>query len=131
ATRDHLANVALAVRAHANRNPRAMMQAKAMTRDDYYAARWVSEPLCLFDNCLETDGAGAVVVTRTDRARDTAQTPALVHSWAQSIPREHQTMTNCFTEDPLAGPSYVCADLLWRRAAVGPADVDVAQLYDA
>lgn len=131
ATRDHLANVALAVRRHANRNPRAMMQGKPLSRDDYFAARWVSEPLCLYDNCLETDGAGAVVITRVDRARDTAQPPALVHSWAQSIPRQHQTMTNYFGDDPLVGPSYACAELLWKRAAVGPADVDVAQLYDA
>jgi acetyl-CoA acetyltransferase len=131
ATRDHLANVALAVRSHANRNPRAMMHAKPMTREDYHAARWVSEPLCLFDNCLETDGAGAVVITRTDRARDTARRPALVHAWAQSIPRQHQTMTNYFGDDPLVGPAYVCAERLWQRSEVGPGDVDVAQLYDA
>ena len=70
ATRDHLANVALAFRRHANANPAAMMHAKPMTRDDYFAARWISEPLCLFDNCLESDGACAVVICSADRARD-------------------------------------------------------------
>ena len=70
ATRDHLANVALAVRKHANRNPAAMMHDKPLTRDDYMAARWISEPLCLFDNCLESDGACAVVITSAERARD-------------------------------------------------------------
>lgn len=131
ATREHLCNVAMAVRAHANRNPAAMMHDKVMTRDAYFAARWISEPLCLFDNCLEADGAGAVVVTRADRARDTRHTPAYVHAFAQSIPPQHQTMTNYFCDDPLLGPSYACADLLWRHAEVTPADVDVAQLYDA
>ncbi len=60
-TRDHLANVALAFRKHAARNPSSTMGHKPMTRDDYMNARWISEPLCLFDNCLETDGALAVV----------------------------------------------------------------------
>ena len=130
-SREHLCNVAMAVRGHANRNPAAMMHAKPMTRDDYFAARWISEPLCLFDNCLETDGAGAVVIVRADRARDCRTTPAYAHSWAQSIPLDHQTMTNFFTDDPLRGPAWDCAAKLWSAADVGPDDVDVAQLYDA
>ena len=36
ATRDHLANVALATRKHANRNPGAMMHDKPLTRDDVH-----------------------------------------------------------------------------------------------
>ncbi len=131
ATRDHLANVALAFRRHANNNPAAMMGDRPMTRDDYMSARWVSEPLCLFDNCLESDGAAAVVLCRADRARDLAPSPAFVHTWAQSIPRQHQTMTNFFGDDPLEGPAWACARQLWSRSDIGPGEVDVAQLYDA
>src|ERR1700721_2117824 len=47
ATREHLAHVATAVRGHANPNPGAFMHDRPMTREDYMAARWVSEPLCL------------------------------------------------------------------------------------
>jgi acetyl-CoA acetyltransferase len=131
ATRDHLANVALAFRRHANANPAAVMHDRPLTRDEYLSARWVSEPLCLFDNCLETDGACAVVLCRPDRARDTASPPALVHAWAQSIPQQHQTMTNFFCDDPLEGPAWACARKLWALAEIGPDQVDVAQLYDA
>jgi acetyl-CoA acetyltransferase len=130
-TRDHLANVALAFRKHANMNPAATMGGKTMTRDDYMNARWISEPLCLFDNCLETDGALAVVVTSAARAADTKQRPAWIHAFAQGIPPQHQTMTNYFTDDPLRGPAWTAAQRLWANAAVGPDDVDVAQLYDA
>ena len=105
ATRDHLANVALAVRQHANRNPGAMMHDKPLTREEYMDARWISEPLCLFDNCLESDGAGAVVIVSAERARDTRTKPVFVHAFAQSIPQQHQTMTNYFNDDPLIGPS--------------------------
>ena len=130
-TRDHLANVAIAFRKHAARNPASTMGHKPLTRDDYMDARWISEPLCLFDNCLETDGALAVVVTSTERARDLAHPPVLIHAFAQGLPAQHQTMTNYFTEDPLRGPAWTAARLLWARADMGPADVKVAQLYDA
>jgi acetyl-CoA acetyltransferase len=131
ATREDLGRVAVTIRAHANRNPAAVMYEKPMTLDDYLAARWVSEPLCLFDNCLETDGALAVVIVSAERAADLRQPPVLVHAFAQGLPQQHQTMTNYFNDDPLVGPSHACAPVLWRNADFGPADVDVAQLYDA
>jgi acetyl-CoA acetyltransferase len=130
-TRDHLANVALAFRQHANRNPAATMHDKPLTREQYMDARWISEPLCLFDNCLETDGALAVVLVGADRAVDLPQRPVYVHSGAQGLPRQHQTMINYFNDDPLEGPSWAAARQLWRGASFGPADVKVAQIYDA
>ena len=131
ATRDHLANVALAFRRHANANPAAAMHDRPLTRDEYLSARWVSEPLCLFDNCLESDGAAAVVVCSAERAQRLANPPAYVHAWAQALPRQHQTMTNFFVDDPLEGPAWACAAKLWAQAEIGPDRVDVAQLYDA
>jgi acetyl-CoA acetyltransferase len=131
ATRDHLAAVALNCRAYANRNPAAVMRDKPLTRDDYMNARWISEPLCLFDNCLETDGALAAVITSTERARDLRQPVVTVHAFGQGLPQQHQTMTNYFCDDPLRGPSHACAQVLWRQADVTPADVKVAELYDA
>jgi acetyl-CoA acetyltransferase len=131
ATRDHLANVALAARKHANRNPAAMMYERRLTREEYMAGRWISEPLCLYDNCLETDGALAVVVVSAEQARDLPHPPAYLHSFAQSLPQQHQTMTNYCCEDPLRGPAWACAEALWSHSDFGPADVKVAQLYDA
>lgn len=131
ATRDHLANVALAVRAHANRNPRAFMYEKKLTREQYMEARWISEPLCLFDNCLESDGALACVVVSAERAKDCPHPPAYLHAFAQGLPRQHHTMTSYWAEDPLMGPSYSCAKQLFRNSDIRPEDIQVAQLYDA
>jgi len=131
ATREHLANVALAVRKHANNNPRAIMYDRTLTRDQYMAARWISEPLCLFDNCLETDGALACVVVPAERARDCPQRPVYIHSVSQGLPPQHQTMTNYWNDDPLHGPAWVCAEALYRESDIAPSDVKVAQLYDA
>ncbi len=130
-TRDHLANVALAARGHANRNPAATMYERTLTREQYMDARWISEPLCLFDNCLETDGGLAVVITSAERAKDLRQRPAYIHAFAQGLPPQHQTMTNFYNDDPLRGPAWTTARKLWAGSDVGPTDVDVAQLYDA
>jgi len=131
ATRDHLANVALAFRKHANRNPAAQMYEKELTRDGYMSARWISEPLCLFDNCLETDGALAVVVTSAERARDARQPPVLIHAFGQGLPAQHQTMINFFCDNPLRGPAWTCASRLWANSELRPDDIDCAQIYDA
>lgn len=131
ATRDHLANVAIALRRHANRNPNAAMYERELTREAYMNARWISEPLCLFDNCLESDGALAVVITRADRARDCRRPPAYIHAWSQGLSRQHQNMTDYHSENPLRGTSWAAARNLWRLSDFKPADVKVAQIYDA
>ena len=131
ATRDHLANVALAIRGHANRNPHATMYEKTMTREQYMSARWISEPLCLFDNCLESDGALACVIVAADRARDCPQPPAYIHSFSQGLPRQSNTMTNYWCDDPLTGPAWTCARQLYRGSDIQAQDIKVAQIYDA
>ncbi len=130
-TRDHLANVALACRKHANNNPAAQMYGKPLTRDQYLSARWIAEPLCLFDNCLETDGALACVLVSAERARDCKHRPVYVHAGSQGMTAPHPTMMNHFCDQPLDGPSWATARGLWRHSDIQPADIKVAQIYDA
>lgn len=131
ATRDHFFNVALACRNRANQNPDAMMYERPLTRDMYMTSRWISEPLCLFDNCLETDGALACVIVSAERARDCRHRPVYIHSVAQGLPSQHHGMVNYWNDDPLSGPAWTAARQLWKQADFGPGDVDVAQIYDA
>ncbi|MFC1402462.1 MULTISPECIES: lipid-transfer protein [Streptacidiphilus] len=131
ATRDHLFNVALACRNRANQNPAAVMYDRPLTREMYMDARWISEPLCLYDNCLETDGALACVVVSAERARDCRQRAVYIHSAAQGLPAQHHGMVNYWNDDPLTGPAWTAARHLWKTADLGPQDVDTAQIYDA
>ena len=130
ATEEHLGAVAVSFRAHALRNPLASMQ-KPMTLDDYLASRMVSEPLRKFDCCLESDGALAVVVTSVERARDLKQKPAVILAGAQGTGPEHTPMTNYHAPEFLKTASPYVAKELFARAGVKPADIDVAQFYDA
>jgi acetyl-CoA acetyltransferase len=68
-TRDQFGAIAVAFREHALRNPDATMK-KPLTLDDYRAGRMIVAPFGLFDCSLQTDAAGAVVVTSAERAKD-------------------------------------------------------------
>jgi len=129
-TEEHLCAVAMTFREHAQSNPNAMMR-KPMTRDDYFASRFISEPLRLFDCCLESDGGLAVVLTSAARARDLRQPPVLVRGFSQGIGPQHYVMTNYFTPDPLDSPGAYAGRDLWRNAGVAPDEIDCVQLYDA
>ena len=98
----------------------AIMYAKPMSQEDYMAARWVSEPLCLFDNCLETDGALACVIVSAERARDLGIPRSTSTPSPRACPPEHQTMVNFYNDDPLTGPAWACARRLWANADFGP-----------
>lgn len=132
-TSEHLGGIALACRARANNNPAAQMHDRRLAMDDYLAARMISEPLRLFDFCLETDGACAVVVIAADRARDLRNPPVLIRAVAQgSIPDPQPGLQFpvLMRESITTLPARAVADTLYRRAGLGPSDIDVAQLYD-
>ncbi len=128
-----LGAIAIACRNRANANPRAQMHERPLTMDDYLAARMIARPLRLFDFCLETDGAAALVVTSTERAKDGPNPPALIRAVAAGSLADPQPGIQfpVVLRDPITTlPAKPTADTLYRRAGLGPADIDVAQIYD-
>jgi acetyl-CoA acetyltransferase len=125
-TEAQLGAVAVAQRAHAVLNPRALMR-EPITMEDYFDSRWVVEPFRLFDCCLETDGAVAVLVTSAERARDLRQDPVLISaaSWGSG----HTLMSNEHP-DPTRTAAVDMAPRLFEMAGLGPEEIDVAELYD-
>lgn len=131
---EHLAEIALNARANANRNPRAIMHDRPLSRDDYFAGRMIAEPFRLYDCCLESDGACAVVVTSRERAGDldcrAVDVLAVIHGsgpgWgsgplgSQNMPDAQYDSTN----------NQSMARELFARAGLAPSDIDVAEIYD-
>ena len=76
--REHFAEVAISTRDNAIRRDRRRSCRTPLTLDEYFGARMISDPLCLYDFCLECDGAVAVVTTSVERARDLRHPPAYV-----------------------------------------------------
>jgi acetyl-CoA acetyltransferase len=130
--REHLAEVAISTRANAVTRETAIMRTP-LTLDDYFNARMIAEPFCLFDFCLECDGAVAVVTTSAERARGLRHPPVYVTAsahgghgrWGQAI-----TWMGMPDDEFASSGHRPVAQRLWAMAGLGPSDVDVALLYD-
>jgi acetyl-CoA acetyltransferase len=130
-TREHFGNVAIAARKHAQQNPFALMRGRPLDMQTYLAARVIGYPLHLYDCCLESDGALALVVTSVERARNLRQKPALIHAVAQASGPNPVHLANYNNTPRMETTSVFCAKSLWRRSALKPKDMSCAQIYDA
>ncbi|WP_312435895.1 thiolase [Achromobacter sp.] len=125
-TREQLAQVAVSAREWAQLNPDAWSR-DPLSLDQVLAARPVCDPLTVRDCCLLTDGAGAFVLVRSDRARDLAQPPVYVLGNATEVwHRQISSMQDLtVTAASRSGPRALA------QAGVQVADVDLVCLYDA
>jgi acetyl-CoA acetyltransferase len=124
-TPEQLARVAVAMRRHAARNPWARFRDE-ISVDDVLASPMIADPLHRLDCSITTDGGGAFVMTSLERARDLPHVPIRVLGCGQGYSHEHLVAAPSFTEFA-TGDSGRAA---YSTAEVGPADIDVALLYD-
>jgi acetyl-CoA acetyltransferase len=123
---EHLGRLAVTSRRHAGLNPRAVLR-EPITLEDYFASPWVSEPFRRLDCDYPIDGAGAVIVTTAARARDLRPRPVHVLGAAR---RDGAMEEWEMWPDLTTMASKQVADQVWRRAGIGPGDIDVAEVYD-
>jgi len=125
-TREQMAEVAVAARKWAQLNPVAW-EKKPLTVADVLAARPISFPFTVRDICLVTDGGGAIVMTKADRATSMKQKPVYVLGSGQSITHASITsMPNLTHTGAIASGAQA-----YKAAGMSAKDIDVLALYDA
>lgn len=125
-TPEQLAEVAVAARQWARRNPKAFMR-DPLTVDDVLASPLICDPLHRLDCCLVTDGGAAVILTNGARARDARKQAIRILGAGEAHTHWHISQM----PDLTVTPGAVSAREAFAMAGVTPADVDVFQPYDA
>jgi len=126
-THEQLAMVAVVQREWAGMNPRASYR-DPITVDDVLDSRMIAYPFHLLECCLVTDGGGALILTKAERAGDFPAKPVYVLGSGESVETPMVSQMKDLTSSQafrIAG-----ADAL-RSAGISHADVDHMMVYDA
>jgi acetyl-CoA acetyltransferase len=131
ATSEDFGRVAVVQRQYASTNPLAWYYRRPLTLEQHQRSRMIVDPLRLYDCCQESDGAVAIVVASERRARTLDVSTVAILAAAQSLPGGHVPMAS-YNQPSLATLTETVSlgEQLWQAAGIGPADVQVAILYD-
>jgi acetyl-CoA acetyltransferase len=129
ATREAMADVVVEARKNGSRIPWSYWHDKPLTRGEYLAAPTLTDPVCRFDCDIPVDGVAAFVFTSAERAKDLPHQPVHVAGMASSPPPPRRLPLHWPLDDIMAGGSDT-ARRLYKSAGIGPADVDLPQVYD-
>ncbi|MER8034708.1 thiolase C-terminal domain-containing protein [Streptomyces hydrogenans] len=125
-TLEQLAEVAVQARANAALNPEAMFRTP-VTADEVLSGPMIADPFTKLHCCIRSDGGCAVLLVAEDYVKDLAKPPVWILGAGEHT--SHTTMSEW--EDFTVSPAAVSGRLAFERAGVTPADIDVAEIYDA
>jgi len=128
-TRTHLAEVVVAQREWAMRNPRAFRR-KPSTVQDVLDGEPIAYPFTREMCCVVTDGGGALVLTTAERARDLAGGGHAVYLLGSGEAAEAPLMSQMDDIGSFGAFRRASAEA-FRTAGIGHAEVDHLMGYDA
>ena len=124
-TEEQMAVVSVTTRAHALLHPNAHMK-KPLTIQDVMQSKPIADPLKILDCCLLSDAGGAFIVTSADIAKDLPCKPVYLAGIGEYHTHEHLMCAPSLTEFG----AHESGKIAYKMAGFGPADIDVAELYD-
>src|SRR5262249_18540065 len=108
-------------------NPNALMR-EPLTHDQYMAARVIATPLRLYDCCLETDAACAVILAKPEVAAR-ARSSVWLRGWGALAPSGSAQPHDQWPSATVSAVEALAPAVL-ARARVSLDDVRYLQLYD-
>lgn len=123
---EDLAEVAVAARKWAQLNPDATLR-EELTVEDVLNSPMISDPLHKLDCCLVTDGAGAIVLVSSDRAKDCKKEPI----WVLGHGESHSHWSIQAMPDLTVTSSKQSGKTAFEMAGIKHKDIDIVQVYDS
>ncbi|MEU9609439.1 acetyl-CoA acetyltransferase [Streptomyces sp. NPDC048057] len=125
-TLEQLAQVAVQARAHAVANPDALFR-DPITVDDVLEGPVIADPFTKLHCCIRSDGGCAVLLVAEEYVPDAAKAPVWILGTGEYASHTAMSQWDDFTVSPAA----VSGRLAFGRAGLTPAEMDIAEIYDA
>ena len=126
-THEQLAMVAVVQREWAGMNPRASFR-DPITVEDVLNSRMIAYPFHLFECCLVTDGGGALILTKAERAKDFPNRPVYILGSGESV---ESPMVSQMKDLTSSQAFRIAGGEALRSAGISHDDVDHLMVYDA
>lgn len=132
-TPEQLAEIPVATRYHAMRNPDAVkamedlefLDIRETTIADVVGSRMIADPLHLLECCMISDGGGAVVIASPEVARNCAKPPVWILGTGEATKYPENGGDMTVSAAAQSGPQA------FGEAGVSPSEMDIAMIYDS
>ncbi|MBT7175749.1 MAG: hypothetical protein HN900_13805 [Gammaproteobacteria bacterium] len=132
-TSEQLAEISIATRLHAMRNPEAVqamedlefLDIRETTIDDVVNSRMIADPLHLLECCMISDGGGAVVIASPEVARDCKKSPVWIIGTGEATKYPENG------GDITTSAAAQSAPIAFGEAGLTAAEMDIAMIYDS
>ena len=132
-TNEQFAEISVATRYHAMRNPEAVEAMTALefvgvneiTTQDVLDSRMIAWPLHLLECCMVSDGGGAVVIASKEVAKNCKKSPVWIIGGAEATKYRENGGDITVSAGAQSGPRA------FEDAGVSPDEIDVLMAYDS
>jgi acetyl-CoA acetyltransferase len=121
-----MAKISVDLRVNANHTPGAIFADTPLTVDDVLASPVIASPLHMLEIVMPVLGGAAVLVANPEVARRSRNRPVWIKGFGERVPYKTPT----YAEDLLQTPMIKAAESAFTMAGLGPADMDMASIYD-